>query len=221
MRIAGQATLYNITKDWCKLVWFWPCHTRKDNDSSSTGQGRGHVVGAGRIGVSLCIFIKIWKTGVNSMLMKPTDDWCYKSQRGQRNSTARPRELRNMGRRLSNEIRPRKMKVDMSRRHDEGTSGWGTTNTKSRDGWVAGSGGLRGDEVWGVLGRLRSRPWGLRKWVPLCVPGRTDYSKKTGANAVCSVGARQVDLCPLLCLLQDWALTSQPRAVLICTRHWG
>ena len=92
------------------------------------------------------------------MLMKPTDDWCYKSQRGQRNSTARPRELRNMGRRLSNEIRPRKMKVDMSRRDDEGTSGWGTTDTKSRDGWVAGSGGLRGDEVWGVLGKLRSWP---------------------------------------------------------------
>lgn len=57
MRIAGQATLHKITKDWCKLVWFWPCHTRKDNDSSSTGHGRGHVVGAGRIGVSLCIFI--------------------------------------------------------------------------------------------------------------------------------------------------------------------
>lgn len=57
------------------------------------------------------------------MLMKPADDWCYKPWRGQGNSTARPRELRNMGRRLSNEIRPRKMKVDMSGRNDEGGSG--------------------------------------------------------------------------------------------------
>ena len=40
----------------------------------------------------------------------------------------------------------------MSRRDDEGTSGWGTTNTKSRDGWVAGSvswEGMRSGVCWG------------------------------------------------------------------------
>lgn len=69
------------------------------------------------------------------MLMKPADDWYYKPQRGQRNSTARPGSLRNMGRRLSNEIRPRKMKVDVSGRNDEGASGWGIANLESRGGW--------------------------------------------------------------------------------------
>lgn len=84
------------------------------------------------------------------MLMKPADDWCYNPQRGQRNSTPRPRELRNMGRRLSNETRPRKMKVDMSGRNDEGASGWGPANLKSRDGWQGQK--VEGcDKVWGVL----------------------------------------------------------------------
>lgn len=69
------------------------------------------------------------------MLMKPADDWCYKPQRGQRNSTARPRSLRNMGRRLSNEIRPRKMKVSMSGRNNDGACGLGPTKLESSDGW--------------------------------------------------------------------------------------
>lgn len=54
--------------------------------------------------------------------------------REDRESTARPRSLRNMGRRLSNEIRPRKMKVDVSGKNDEGVSGWGLANLESRDG---------------------------------------------------------------------------------------
>lgn len=90
------------------------------------------------------------------MLMKPADDWCYKPWRGQGNSTARPRELRNMGRRLSNEIRPRKMKVDMSGRNDEGGSGWGPANLGCRDGWRVRrlSEGIRFGVCWG-----RQRGW--------------------------------------------------------------
>lgn len=82
--------------------------------------------------------LMIGKTGVNSMLMKPADDWCSKPGRGQRNSTVRPRELRNMGRRLSNEVRLRKMKVDVSGRNDEGAAGWRPADLESRDGWRAG-----------------------------------------------------------------------------------
>lgn len=125
--------------------------------------------------------------------MKLADDWCYKPQRGQRNSTPRPRELRNMGRRLSNEIRPREMKVGMSGRDDGGASGWGSTNLESRDGWQ-GQAAEWGDKVWGVLERQRSWPWGPRGQIPWCVPGRTDYSRKSEANGVCSLGATQVAL---------------------------
>ena len=94
------------------------------------------------------------------MLMKPADDWYYKTQRGQRNSTVRPRSLRNMGRRLANEIRPRKMKVDVSGRSDEGPSGRGLANLESRgaSGRVRSlSEGMRLGVCWG---RQRSGPGG-------------------------------------------------------------
>lgn len=72
-------------------------------------------------------------------------------------STARPRELRNMGRRLSNAIHPRKMKADMSGRNDEGASWWGPANLESRNGWQGQE--VEGEIRFGVCwGRQRSCP---------------------------------------------------------------
>lgn len=59
--------------------------------------------------------------------------------REDRESTVRPRSLRNMGRGLSNEIRPRKMKVNVSGKNDEGV--WVGACKPGKQRWVSGSGG--------------------------------------------------------------------------------
>lgn len=153
------------------------------------------------------------------MLMKPADDWCYKPQRGQRNSTTRPRELRNMGRRLSNETRPRKMKVDTSGRNDEGASGWGPANLKSRDGWQGQE--VEGyDKVWGVLEGDRGADLeDPGDKYPCAFLVRTDH----GANSSCSWGTKQVVLAhwPLSApgpLCNPGPLISQSQAMPICTQ---
>lgn len=146
------------------------------------------------------------------MLMKPADDWCYKPQRGQRNSTARPRSLRNMGRRLSNEIRPRKMKVDMSGRNDEGASWWGLANLESRDGWQNQEVEW-GDKVWGVLGESEKLALRTRGTNAQCISGRTDCSRKTGAELwgqQCAARVPSRFLRRIGLVAPGWPLPSQP-----------
>lgn len=143
------------------------------------------------------------------MLMKPADDWCYKAQKGQRNSTARPRELRNMGRRLSNEIRPTKMKVDVSGRDDEGASGWRPTNLESRSGGRVRQ--LSEEVRFEVCGGDREA--GLEDPGDPCVFLAGLTAARGLGPTMCAAWEPSkvrwpVDLCQLLCLLQGWALTS-------------